>query len=326
MMSNREERVKMAYDEEFLVLDMLGVKILEKHLKEDACRDLTSKAVLMQNSKVYGVIKAKENGILAGLEDVRMFYAKHGIETKALKEDGDELKEGDIIAELNGKEKAVLKVERTGLNIMQRMSGIATETKKLTDMVKPYNTKVVGTRKTVLNYLDKKAIKIGGGLPHRMGLYDAILIKDNHLEAIKEEGIEDAIETALERAYKSKYHSSAKFVEIEVTNAQEAVRAAEKFKQVYEKVHNKTAFIDDIPFIIMFDNMKPYDIKEAVYKLKDKGLYDYVLLEASGGITEKNVTEYAAAEVDVISVGWVTHSVKALDISQKIVRREGDEN
>jgi len=324
MMPSRAERVKMAYDEEFLVLDMLGMKILEKNLKEDACRDLTSKAVLKKNNKVYGVIKAKENGILAGLEDVRLFYAKHGVETKALKEDGDEIKEGEIIAELSGKEKDFLKAERTGLNILQRMSGIATQTKKLSDIVKPYGTRIVGTRKTVLNYLDKKAIKIGGGLPHRLGLYDAILIKDNHLEAIKEEGIENAIETAIERAYSSQGRSRPKFVEIEVKTPEEAVRAAEKYKDLYVNTFVSAHIQEpETPFIIMFDNMKVSEIKKAVCDLKEKKLYDYVLLEASGKITEKNLWEYTSTEADVISVGELTHSVKALDISQKIIRREG---
>lgn len=324
MMPSREERVKMAYDEEFLVLDMYGVIILEAHLKEDASKDLTSKAVLKQNKTVHGIIKAKEDGILAGIEDIAMFYARHGILTRMQRWDGNEIKKGDIIAELEGDEKEFLKLERTGLNILQRMSGIATHTKKLADMVKPYNTKVVGTRKTLLNYLDKKAIKIGGGLPHRMGLYDAILIKDNHLSAIKEEGIEDVIEEAIERAYatRNKYHP--KFIEIEITNVEEAVRAAEKYRKLYEHIlAKKWAYgAEETPFIIMFDNMKPAAIKKAVNELKKQGLYDYVLLEASGGINEKNIKQYARSGVDTISVGWITHSVKALDISQKIVRRE----
>lgn len=323
-MISREERVKTAYDEMFLVLDMEGVKILEEHLKEDAKQDITSNAVLKQNKTVYGVIKAKEDGILAGMEDVMMFYAKHGLETKTLKEDGNKIKKGEIIAELHGREKDFLKVERTGLNILQRMSGIATQTKKLADIAEPYGVKIVGTRKTLLNYLDKKAIQTGGGLPHRMGLYDAILIKDNHLSAIREEGIEDVIEEAIKRAYAVKSKYNPKFIEIEITNVEEAVRAAEKYKNLYENtLVKKTAFNNtETPFVIMFDNMKPYDIKKAVYKLKARKLYDYVLLEASGGITEKNIKKYAATGVDVISIGAITHSVKALDISQKIVKRE----
>ncbi|MDP2906802.1 MAG: carboxylating.nicotinate-nucleotide diphosphorylase [Nanoarchaeota archaeon] len=322
MIPTREKRIKTAYDEDF-VLDALSMKVLEKHLKEDSSIDLTSKAVLKKNKKIYGVIKAKEEGILAGLEEVKLFYAKHGIETKALKQDGDELKEGDIIAELNGKEKDFLKVERTGLNIMQRMSGIATKTKRLSDIVKPYGTRIVGTRKTLINYLDKKAIKIGGGLPHRMGLYDAILIKDNHLEAIKQEGIEDVIGTAVERAYALKERYHPKFIEIEVKNTEEAVKAAEKYKEIYATTY-VSCYLQhpEPPFIIMFDNMKISEIKNAVYELKEKKLYDYVLLEASGKITEKNVWEYTTTEVDAISVGELTHSVKALDISQKIIKRE----
>ena len=214
------------------------------------------------------------------------------------------------------------------------MSGIATATKKLADITQPYDVKIVGTRKTLLNYFDKKAIKVGGGLPHRMGLYDAIMIKDNHLEAIREEGIENEIETAIERAYAVADRYKPNFIEIEVSTLNDTIKAANKFKEiVYRKANEffedprlepkaKYEYIHTMPNIIMLDNMKPSEIKKTVKELKKQNLYDFVLLEASGGITEKNIKQYAATGVDAISIGAITHSVKALDISQKIVKRE----
>lgn len=318
------------------------LKILEDKLAED-CRfdmDVTSESVLKDDAQIYGVIKVKEKGVLAGLEEVLTFYSRHYIKSKPLKKDGDSLEEGEVIAELYGKEKDFLKVERTGLNVLQRMSGVATQTKNLADLAEPYGVKVVGTRKTLLSCLDKKAIHTGGGLPHRFGLYDAILIKDNHLAAIREEGVEDAISTAIERAYKAypsfkvaekteneydpKFHSLVNFIEIEVSNLEDAVKAAEKFKDVLlsDKASYYIEEMDPFPCIIMFDNMKPSEIRQTIKEFKKKGLYDYVLLEASGGITERNFKQYAKTKVDVISIGYITHSVKALDISQKIVRRE----
>jgi nicotinate-nucleotide pyrophosphorylase (carboxylating) len=318
MMVSREEKVRKAYLGDGL--NMRGYKayaekVMEERLSDDARRDITVEAILKNDLKVYGVIKAKGEGILAGLEEVLAFYARHNINVKALKKDGDQLKKGDIVAELIGNKKELLKVERTGLNILERMSGIATQTKKLVDIASSYGVKIVGTRKTVLNYMDKKAMLLGGGLPHRMGLYDAILIKDNHLGAIREEGVEDEIEIAIERAYVSSSKNSANFIEIEVSSLGDAIRAAKKFREMLSE--------DSIlfPCIIMLDNMKPAMIRKTVDALKKKGLYDSVLLEASGGITGKNLKRYASSGIDAISIGAVTHSVKALDMNQKIIRK-----
>jgi len=232
---------------------------------DDARRDITAEAVLKKDAKVHGVIKAKDEGVLAGLEEILAFYARHNVKSKAKRKDGDRLKKGDLVAELIGNEKDFLKVERTGLNILERMSGIATQTRKLVDAASRYGAEIVGTRKTILNYMDKKAILLGGGLPHRLGLYDAILIKDNHLSAIREEGVENEIEAAIERAYGSRYKSSAKFIEVEVTSLLEAIRAAKKFKEMLSE--DPLLF----PCVIMLDNMKPAMIKKTVDALKKKG-------------------------------------------------------
>jgi nicotinate-nucleotide pyrophosphorylase (carboxylating) len=340
MMKGRGERVRRAYlgkGQNFEGYHGDAEKVLEKRFNDDARRDITVEAVLKGDIKVYGVIQAKEKGILAGIEEVLAFYARHNVIAKVFKKDGDRLKKDDIIAELEGNEKDFLKVERIGLNLLGRMSGIATQTKRLADIAGSFGVKIAGTRKTVLNFLDKKAIFIGGGLPHRMGLFDAILIKDNHLSAIREEGGKDEIERAIERAYTSGNKKDAKFIEIEVSTLENAVRAAKKFSEmlwegtikaekksegeIQDKISRYREEESLFPCIIMLDNMKASEVRKAVNVLKKKGLYHDVLLEASGGVIEKNLQRYASTGIDVISVGAITHSAKALDVSQKIIKR-----
>jgi nicotinate-nucleotide pyrophosphorylase (carboxylating) len=183
------------------------------------------------------------------------------------------------------------------------MSGVATETRRLTDSLKGYSTKVAATRKTVLRYFDKKAVFLGGGLTHRFGLWDSILVKDNHLETIKSTGITDYLETAITRA--SAFGDKVGFIEVEVTSHEEAIRAATKFKNVRLKV----------PCVVMLDNMTPATIEQTIKALREKSLYDFVLLEASGKITPENIREYAKTGVDVVSLGYLTHSAKVLDMS-----------
>lgn len=336
-MKSREERVRETYSccafagEDYANEALLALQeLLDDDAKKDdkgIHRDVTSETVLRGNTKVHGILRAKQTGIVAGLTEVLAFYQMHNLKAKTSKKDGDKIEKGEIIAELEGSERDFLKVERTGLNMLQRMSGIATKTRKLADVAGAYNTRIVGTRKTIFRFLDKKAVLSGGGLPHRMGLDDAVLIKDNHLEAIKAEGEEDPIGTAIERAYTARYELPPKFIEIEVSKFKDAIRAAEKYRAIrtgaegHKDLKPETPDISLVPFVIMFDNMAPARIKRAVRELKDRGLYDYVLLEASGGITEKNLKAYAASGVDALSLGAITHSVKALDISQKIVKR-----
>lgn len=324
-MIQREERIIKAYlgkgwnERE---VKIYAEKVLEERLREDARRDITVEAILKKDRMVKGIIRSKEEGVLAGLKEVLSFYKKHKIETKPLKRDGDRLQRGEVIAELRGRKSDLLKVERTGLNLLERMSGIATQTRRWVDLANSYGVKIVGTRKTLLNYLDKKAILIGGGLPHRMGLYDAILIKDNHLHAIREEGDGNEIETAIERAFLSDYRKESTFIEVEVSRRMDALRAAIKFKEMLSSFPWLKDFKKTGPFpcILMLDNMKPQEIRKTVASLKKKGLYDYVLLEASGGITGKNLKRYLSSGIDAISMGVITHSVKALDMNQKILR------
>lgn len=325
--------------------------------------DVTTSALFSEDVKAKACVKAKSDGVLAGLEEVTDFYESRGVEVEMYKKDGDRVNKGEKVMELSGYAKDLLKLERTGLNILQRMSGIATATKNLKDKLEGYgavftvkvmpNTFPFGlasTRKTLDRYLDKRAVTLGGGLSHRLGLYDGILIKDNHLRLIRMEGVENVVKEAIERASKFKNHPKLKFIEIEVDNYKDAIEAAIRYKEMIlgmpivvgrklpelpwkptidtEKI--KEAFIKQdqeqiektVPCIIMLDNMKPSEIKKVVAKLKKSNLYDFVLLEASGMINEKNIHKYAKAGVDVVSMGCLTHSVKSLDLSQKIVEED----
>lgn len=265
--------------------------------------DVTSETVLSSNKPRRAIMKAKEAGIIGGIEEVSWFLRNHHLEVKICTKDSQETLKGETILEVRGGQKDILATERICLNILQRMSGIATETKRLTHLLSGYTTKIAATRKTLLRYLDKKAVFLGGGLTHRFGLWDSILIKDNHLEALKSNGIKDSIETAIAKA--SAYANKIGFIEIETTSLEEAVKAARKFKSLRLKK----------PCAVMLDNMNPMEIAEVLEILRKSDLYDYVLLEASGAITPENIREYARTGIDVVSLGYLTHSAGALDMS-----------
>jgi nicotinate-nucleotide pyrophosphorylase (carboxylating) len=265
--------------------------------------DITSKAVLTKNESRTAFLKAKTSGVIGGIEEVCWFLRKHCLDVKVHKKDGEEALRGETVLEIQGGQKDILATERIALNVLQRMSGIATETKRLTYLLKDYSTMIAGTRKTVLRYLDKKAVFLGGGLTHRFGLWDSILIKDNHLEALKSEGIENYIEAALAKA--SAFADKVGFIEIEVTSHEEAIRAARKIDSLKLKT----------PCIVMLDNQVPKEIEVTLETLREEAFYDSVILEASGDITPENIQEYARTGVDVVSLGYLTHSVRVLDMS-----------
>ncbi len=265
--------------------------------------DITSEAIFRKNDPRTAILKVKASGIVAGVEEVNFFLQKNRISTKIFKKDGAKILKGETLLELNGKQLDVLTTERIILNVLQRMSGIATETRRITKLLANYGTKVAATRKTIYRFLDKKAVFLGGGVTHRIGLWDSILIKDNHLEALKSEGNSDYIDLALERA--STCVNEVNFIEIEVTTQREALKAARKFKSLDLKK----------PCIIMLDNMIPKDVKVTIKTLRDLSLYDNILLEASGKITRKNILGFAKSGIDVISLGYLTHSATILDMS-----------
>ena len=276
---------------------MTPISYLLRFIEEDApFGDVTSEAVIPEGIKARAVIIAKQDGIIAGVEEAKALFEHFGVKVSVKKRDGEEAKKGDVILELEGDARAILLVERTALNVMGRMSGIATEVRRLVEKVKPVNPKVrvAGTRKSLLKPIDKRAIIIGGGEPHRFSLSDAILIKDNHLALVP-------LEEAIKRA---KSFSVYKVVEVEVESLEDAIKAARAGADV-----------------VMLDNMTPEEIAETVEALKREGLRDRVKIEVSGGITPENIEEYAKLDVDVISLGYLTHSVRNFDVSLEIVEK-----
>ncbi|MHC1610365.1 MAG: carboxylating nicotinate-nucleotide diphosphorylase [Candidatus Methanospirareceae archaeon] len=242
-------------------------------------------------------ITVKEEGVLAGLEEVKEIFDYYSVQYSTDFEDGDRIKSGDIVLKVNGAAPKILKAERLVLNFLGRMSGIATLTRRFVDEARKVNehVKVAGTRKTTPGFrkYEKKAIAIGGGDPHRFGLYEAVIIKDNHIKLM---GLEPAIRKAWERV------SFTKKIEVEVESIEEALRAAEL------KVD-----------IIMLDNMTAAEVRECVRLLTERGLRDGLILEASGGINMENIKDFAATGVDVVSVGMITHSAHSLGFSLNVV-------
>ena len=281
----------------FLPRKIIEEKLYE-FLKEDLGQgDVTTSILIPDGTRVEAEIIAKESGVIAGIEEAKILLEGLGVKVETKIKDGQKISSGKTIMKLEGDAKTILAAERTVLNLISRMSGIATQTNKIIRKVRAagYKTIIACTRKTApgLEYFDKKAVWLGGGDPHRLHLDDMILIKDNHIAIIG--NVKEAIKIARRKA------SFSKKIEVEVSSVNEAVEAAK-------------AGAD----IIMLDNFTPKDIKKTIEKLQKKKLRKRVLIEASGKINEENILEFASAEVDIISLGSLTHSVKALDISLEI--------
>jgi len=278
---------------------MVPLYYLLRFIEEDApFGDVTSETIIPEGVKARAIIIAKQDGVIAGVEEAKALFEHFGIEVCVKRHDGEEVRKGDAILELIGDARAILLVERTALNVMGRMSGIATEVRRLVRKVKKVNpsVRIAGTRKSLLKPIDKRAILIGGGEPHRFSLSDAVLIKDNHLALVP-------LEEAVRRA---KSFSVYKVVEVEVESLEDAIKAARAGADV-----------------VMLDNMTPEEIEETVDALKREGLRERVKIEVSGGITPENIESYARLDVDVISLGYLTHSVKNFDVSLEIVGKLG---
>jgi len=279
-------------------------KILEEKLRQILAEDIgqgdiTSTLIVPEEYNAEAMVIAKEHGIAAGIEEAEVLLESLGLKFEESVKDGDEIKPKQVLMKVYGNARTMLAAERTLLNIISRMSGIATTTRKLVEKVRKagYKTIIACTRKTApgLLYFDKKAVLLGGGDTHRLHLDDMILIKDNHIKIAG--NIENAVKKAKEKA------SFSKKVEVEVSSIEEALAAAKVGAD-----------------IIMLDNFSPNQVKRAVEKLKKAGFLGKVLLEASGGITAENIVAYASTGVDVVSLGEITHSPKALDISLEIVK------
>jgi nicotinate-nucleotide pyrophosphorylase (carboxylating) len=275
---------------------LFAYKLLDALREDDPFWDLTS--VIVPNEYGEACVRVKEDCVVAGMEEVTELLRLLGLEFTVLRGDGNVAKAGDCVLIIRGQKPDLLKVERVVLNVLMRASGIATMTRRILERARNVNprVRVAATRKTTpfLRYLEKKAVAIGGGDPHRFSLSDAVLIKDNHIRAVG--SLEKAIILARERS------PFTVKIEVEVETVEDAIKAAE-------------LGVD----IIMLDNMKPSDVAKVHEELVRRGLRDRIILEASGGINEDNVIEYARY-VDVVSIGALTHSYKSIDMSMDLIK------
>jgi nicotinate-nucleotide pyrophosphorylase (carboxylating) len=275
--------------------------VVQRALAEDVgSGDVTSQWILPPEMWVRGRFLAKAQGVLAGLEVVRQVFQQvdEHIAFQARMKDGDAISKGDIVATVEGPAARILTAERTALNFLQRMSGIATLTRRYVEAVAGTRTVILDTRKTApgLRLLDKWAVRLGGGQNHRLGLYDMVLIKDNHIAAAG--GITQAVERVRQRNQQGLCPERVEGLAIEV-----------EVKSLAELEEALVLNVDRI----MLDNMEVDEMRQAVEVTAGR-----VPLEASGNVTLKSVAAIAATGVDYISVGALTHSVKALDISLEV--------
>lgn len=274
------------------------LRLIEQAIAEDlGDGDHTSMATIPENATGKMKLLVKEDGILAGVEIAKLVFKKIDpeIRMELLIKDGTPIKKGDIVFYVSGPCRSMLIAERTALNFLQRLSGIATATREYTKLLEGTNARLLDTRKTTPNMrvFEKMAVVIGGGMNHRMGLYDMVLIKDNHVDFAG--GIKQAIDA--EHDYLGRLGKKLK-IEIEVRNFDELAQVL------------TVGGVDRI----MLDNFVPADLKKAVGLIGGK--YE---TEASGGIKLENIREYALTGVDFISVGAITHQIKSLDLSLKAV-------
>lgn len=266
---------------------------IKNWLQEDiGSGDLTTNLIIPSGAESKAIIHAKQSGVLAGVEVARMVFEalSSNLRFKVLEKDGAQVEKGAVIAQIEGSARAILTGERLALNLLQRMSGVATKTAQFVDLVKGTKARVVDTRKTTpgLRMLEKYAVVVGGGYNHRLGLYDAVLIKDNHIKVAG--GVKEAVETVKQRLG----HTVKIEVEVESLQQLEAALTAK-------------------PDIIMLDNMDLETMRRSVRQIGGQAV-----TEASGGVNASTVRAIAETGVDVISVGALTHSAMALDISLDI--------
>ncbi|MFP4456113.1 MAG: carboxylating nicotinate-nucleotide diphosphorylase [Clostridia bacterium] len=264
--------------------------IVRRALVEDIGNgDLTTTAIIPENLSAKAIIHAKEDGVLAGMPLVKEVYRiiDENVRVEVLKSEGSVVEKGTTLAEITGRAKSILTGERVALNFLQRMSGIATKTRSMAELIKYFDCHLTDTRKTTpgLRILEKYSVHIGGGRNHRFDLSSSILIKDNHIE------VSNGIQNAVAAAKRAVGHTTK--IEVEVKSLNEVKEAL-------------TTGAD----IIMLDNMDVETMREAVLLIGDKAI-----IEASGNITEENIKEVANTGVDFISSGSLTHSFSSLDIS-----------
>ncbi len=271
-------------------------KIIKNALKEDiSSGDITTEIFIDRKARFKALMISKSQGIVCGVDfAILCFKILNPLsKIKKFKEDGDIIKESDVLMEIVS-DRSILSAERTALNIVQRLSGIATKTRYFVDISKPYGVEIYDTRKTTpgLRVMEKYAVACGGGKNHRFGLFDAFMIKDNHISAIDEKRISEKIKIA------RRLHPN-KEIEIEIQSLKELKK-----------------FIDLDVDVIMLDNFKPKDAQLAIEIIRERR--KDVLIEISGGINEENIKEYLPLKPDRISIGLLTHSYTSVDISLDI--------
>ena len=276
-------------------MDISPKRELLRFLAEDIGKeDISSK--LLPRKKINAKIISRQNGVIAGVKFAQDIFVLKGNKVTIIKKDASKIKTGQTILEITGPVYSILSCERTALNLLSRMSGIATQTSNLVEKIRKVNprTKLYATRKTApgLRFFDKEAVNIGGGEKHRMSLDKLVMLKDNHL----------AVSGSLSRLI-SKARKKYKIIEVEVENQEDALLAA---------VSGAT--------IIMLDNFSTKEISKTIKNLKKAKLRKRVKLEASGGINSKNIQSYAKSGVDMISVGEITNSVSGIDLTLKVVK------
>lgn len=265
-------------------------KQLSQFLAEDIGKgDITSK--LLPKKKISARIISRDNAIVAGTLHAKEIFKLKGCNSRILKKDGSKIRPNQTVMIISGYAGSILACERTALNLLTRMSGIATQTNELVQKI-PKKTKLYATRKTApgLRYFDKEAVETGGGKKHRLRLDEMVMIKDNHI------AVADSLSSLIENAKRK-----CKKFEVEVENTSDAILAAKEGAT-----------------IIMLDNFTPVQIKKTIQVLKNQKLRNKVMLEASGGISSKNISKYGQTGVDIISVGSITNSVKGIDMSLEI--------
>lgn len=314
----REERVRSAfYRGGELVLEnpsyLRAVRgLLGELLRQDTeSGDATVSALGLRGKTCGAEIRAKQAGVAAGIQEAVWLYRQGGVTVEQKFSDGDSLEEKDCLFRVRGDAAAVLSLERVAVNLLQRMSGIATATHKLVELAQKAcpAAHILGTRKTPWGLLDKRAVHCGGGGTHRLNLGDAILVKTNHLLLASNEGDSDYKEL-IRRAWRSR--KDAKFFEIEVTSPEQALEVA-------GLICSEQMLDAGCPCILMLDNFPAAKAAFTVKELQKVGYREQILLEASGKIDEQSLAGYAASGVDAISVGALTHSAAALDLSAKLI-------
>jgi len=273
-------------------------EIIKMVYQDIGFEDLTTNALINPDTIIKARIISKEEGILSGVELSSSIFQEFSIKTIIRKFDGEGVVADDIIMEIEGDARTILSLERTVLNIIMRMSGISTITRKLVEIVRKVDNRIIvaGTRKTTpgLQFFEKEAIRLGGGDTHRFRLDDSILIKDNHIAIV------GSVKTAIEKA--KKYVSFTKKVEVEVESTGDALEAVISGAD-----------------IVMLDNMDPTEVMKVVTVLDNKNLRNKILIEVSGGINPDNILDYAKTGIDVISTGYITHSARSLNMSLEIL-------